>query len=113
MAEASSSSATSRGDSIFTVTLTTIILTTVFVVGRLISRFALVRSRTWDDWFIIVAWLIAFGLSFAICFGTRRGLGSRDVDIKDEWLSALHSSQYAFTILYVSSAFLADVTGWY
>lgn len=91
---------TSRGESVFIVTLTTIVLTTVFVVGRLLSRFAIVRNHTWDDWFIILAWLIAFGLSFTICFGTKRGLGSRDVDIKEEWLPSLRRAQYAFTILY-------------
>jgi hypothetical protein len=93
-----------HGPTVFVVTTTTFVLASVFVFARLISRFAIVRNRTWDDWFMIIAWFFAFGLSFAIDYGTSKGLGSRDVDIKDEWLPALRKSEYAFTILYVSSS---------
>ena len=95
----------SRGHVVFIVTTTTFALATVFVIARLISRFAIVRNRTWDDWVMILAWAIAFGLSFAIDFSTSKGLGSRDEDIKKEWLPALRSSEYAFTILYVRISF--------
>jgi hypothetical protein len=45
---------------------------------------------------------IAFGMSFAIDFGTSKGLGRHDIDIPRGWLSRLRQSEYAFTILYVS-----------
>ena len=45
-----------RGKAVFTVTTTTFVLASVFVFARLISRFAVLKSRTWDDWFIILAW---------------------------------------------------------
>ena len=92
----------SRAESVRTVSVVTLVLTTVFVIGRLISRFVLVKSRTWDDWFIILAWFFAFGVSFSIIWSTTRGLGRHDADIKEEWLPGLRQSEYAFTVLYVS-----------
>jgi fucose permease len=94
------SSYDSHGKAVFIVTTTTFVLASVFVLARLLSRFAVLRSRTLDDWFMILAWLIAFGLSFAIDYGTSKGLGRHDSDIPPEWLPALRRSEYAFTILY-------------
>lgn len=47
----------SRGRSAFVVTTTTFVLATVFVAARLISRFGVLKSRTADDWVIILAWV--------------------------------------------------------
>lgn len=106
MADSTTSSALTgsdaqRSETVFIVTTTTFALATIFVVSRLISRFALVKSRTWDDWFIILAWLFAFGVSFSIDWGTTKGLGRKDENIKPGWLSGLRKSEYAFTVLYV------------
>ncbi|KAH8591276.1 major facilitator superfamily domain-containing protein [Bisporella sp. PMI_857] len=90
----------SRGKAVFIVTTVTFILATIFVASRLISRFFILRHKTGDDWLMIVAWVIAFGLSFAIDYGAFRGLGRHDADIPQEWLPALRQSEYAFTILY-------------
>ncbi|EPE35356.1 MFS general substrate transporter [Glarea lozoyensis ATCC 20868] len=90
----------SSSKTVFVVTTITFVLATVFVVGRLISRFVILKNRTADDWCIILAWFIAFGLSFAIDFGTSKGLGRHDIDIPHDWLNALRQSEYAFTILY-------------
>ncbi|TVY14212.1 L-fucose-proton symporter [Lachnellula arida] len=89
-----------RGKAAFIVTTTTFIIATLFVIARLISRFGILAHRTADDWLVILAWFIAFGLSFAIDYGTSKGLGRRDADIAPEWLGPLRSSEYAFTILY-------------
>jgi fucose permease len=43
---------------------------------------------------------IAFALSFSIDWGTSKGLGRHDVDIPQSWLTSLHQTEYAFTILY-------------
>ncbi|KAJ5041246.1 uncharacterized protein L3040_005794 [Drepanopeziza brunnea f. sp. 'multigermtubi'] len=90
----------SRGKSVFVVTTITFVLATISVVARLISRFGITKHRTADDWIIILAWFLAFGLSFAIDFGVSKGLGRHDVDIPKSWLGALRGSEYAFTILY-------------
>lgn len=41
----------------FIVTTVTFVLATVFVFARIISRFVLLRRRTWDDWLMILAWV--------------------------------------------------------
>ncbi|CZT52783.1 related to L-fucose permease [Rhynchosporium secalis] len=90
----------SRGRTVFVVTTITFVLASFFVIARLISRFGVLKHRTADDWVMILAWLLAFGLSFAIDFGTARGLGRHDVDIPESWNRSLRGSEYAFTILY-------------
>jgi len=47
----------SRGEVVLVVTTTTFVLASLFVAARLISRFAILRSRTADDWFMIIAWV--------------------------------------------------------
>lgn len=89
-----------RGKASFIVTTTTFFLATLFVAARIISRFAILKHRTADDWIIILAWFLAFGLSFAIDFGTSKGLGERDEEIPEAWMPSLRASEYAFTILY-------------
>jgi len=39
------------------VTTTTFVLASVFVAARLASRFGVLKSRTADDWFMILAWV--------------------------------------------------------
>ncbi|ESZ89643.1 hypothetical protein SBOR_9974 [Sclerotinia borealis F-4128] len=90
----------SRSSAVFIVTTVTFIIASTFVVARLVSRFGILKSRTWDDWFIILSWLFAFGLTFSIDYATTKGLGELDRDIKDEWRPDLKKAQYAFTVLY-------------
>jgi hypothetical protein len=47
----------SNGQVVFVVTTTTFVLASVFVTARIISRFAILRSRAVDDWVMIVAWV--------------------------------------------------------
>ncbi len=47
----------SRGAVVFVVTTVTFALASVFVAARLISRFGILKSRTADDWVMIVAWV--------------------------------------------------------
>ena len=47
----------SRGAAVFIVTTTTFVLASAFVAARLISRFGILKSRTADDWVMIVAWV--------------------------------------------------------
>ncbi|KAI3318021.1 fucose permease [Xylariaceae sp. AK1471] len=90
----------SRGPVVFAVTTGTLVLATVFVAARLACRTFIVRQVSWDDYFIIIAWILAFGLSFAIDYGTTKGLGRHDDNIApDDW-DPLRRSEYAFTVLY-------------
>ncbi|KAF2809560.1 MFS general substrate transporter [Mytilinidion resinicola] len=90
----------SRGPVVLGVTTATLVCATVFVVLRLISRFGIVQRVGWDDHFIILAWLLAFGTSFSICYGTSVGLGRHEVDVPADWDSALKKSEYIFSVLY-------------
>ncbi|QSZ36882.1 hypothetical protein DSL72_006765 [Monilinia vaccinii-corymbosi] len=89
-----------RSNAVFVVTTITFIITSTFVVARLVSRFAILKLRTWDDWSMIIAWTFAFGLTISIDYATTKGLGRLDKDIKDEWRSDLKKAEYAFTFLY-------------
>ncbi|KAI2623794.1 fucose permease [Xylaria nigripes] len=89
-----------RGPVVFAVTTATLGLATIFVAARLTCRTFIVRQVGWDDFFIILAWLLAFGLSFAIDYGATKGLGRHDYDISIQDWDPLRRSEYTFTILY-------------
>ncbi|KAI1438462.1 fucose permease [Xylaria sp. CBS 124048] len=89
-----------RGPVVFAITTATLGLASVFVAARLICRTFIVRQVAWDDYFIILAWILAFGLSFTIDYGVSKGLGRHDVDIRPQDWDPLRRSEYAFTILY-------------
>lgn len=90
-----------RGPAVFAVTTGTFVLASCFVAARLVSRTRIVRQVTWDDYFIIIAWILSFGLSFSIDLGSRNGLGRHDKDIAAGYWSTLRRCEYAFSILYV------------
>lgn len=90
-----------RAPVVMGVTAATLAICSLFVGLRLISRFAVVRKPGWDDYTMIVAWLLAFGASFVICYGTIKGLGRRQEDIPPEWLRPMKQSAYVFSVLYV------------
>ncbi|OBS29022.1 hypothetical protein FPOA_02958 [Fusarium poae] len=89
-----------RGPAVFAVTTATLVLATVFVAARIVSRTFIVRNVTWDDRVMILAWLFAFFLSFTICFGVHNGLGRHDENIDPQRLPALRRCEYVFSILY-------------
>ncbi|KAI0108471.1 MFS general substrate transporter [Daldinia grandis] len=89
-----------RGPAVFAVTTATLALTSCIVAARLLCRIRIVRRVTWDDYFIVIAWIIAFALSFAIDLGASKGLGRHDEDIPAGNWDALRRSEYAFSVLY-------------
>jgi hypothetical protein len=46
-----------RRQSVLVVTSTTLVVATIFVTARLVSRLAIVRKITWDDYFILFGWV--------------------------------------------------------
>ncbi|KAI2463637.1 MFS general substrate transporter [Annulohypoxylon bovei var. microspora] len=95
-----SSNFPNRGPTIIAVTSWTLALTSVVVAARLFCRSRIVRRVTWDDYFIIVAWCIAFGLTFSIDIGASRGLGRHDNDVPDQDWVTLRNCEYVFSVLY-------------
>lgn len=89
-----------RGKPVFIVSVIILVLASVFVCFRMISRGAIVKKIALDDWFMGLAWLLAFGMTFAVCWGTRYGLGRHDVNVPDEWEITLKKANYAFSVLY-------------
>ena len=90
-----------RGPAVFAVTTATLVLASLFVGARLISRVCIVHRVGWDDYIMILAWFIAFFLSTTIDVGAKRGLGRHDADIADEHRMGLRLCEYIFSILYV------------
>lgn len=89
-----------RGPVVLGVSATTLALCSLFVGLRLISRLAIMHKIGWDDYAMIAAWLLAFGASFSICYGTTKGLGRRQENIPAEWLTSMKQSAYVFSVLY-------------
>lgn len=89
------------------VSAATLVLSSLFVGFRLISRFAVLRKPGWDDYTIIVAWILAFGASFSICYGATKGLGRHQEDIPTQWLAPMKQSAFVFSVLYVRATRLA------
>src|SRR5689334_6045563 len=90
-----------RGPAVMAVATATLVLASVLVAARLYTRRFIVRNVSWDDKIMVLAWLIAFGLSFSIDFAVKQGLGRHDVDIDPGNWGALRRSEYVFSILYV------------
>ncbi len=86
---------------VFAVTTVTLALATLFVAARMVSRVGILRQTGWDDYVMVLAWLIAVFLSSSINLGARRGLGRHHEDIVPENRAALRMSVYVFSILYV------------
>lgn len=91
-----------RGPAVFAVTTATLVLASVFVAARIVCRYFIVRNVAWDDRIMILAWIIAFFLSFTIDFGVVHGLGKYDADISNGDWEILRRCEYVFSILYVS-----------
>lgn len=90
-----------RGPAVFAVTTATLVLATIFVAARVVCRNFIVRKVSWDDKIIVLSWLLAFGLSFTIDFGVKKGLGRHDENISSGDYGALRRCEYVFSILYV------------
>ncbi|CAE7192352.1 hypothetical protein P3342_009174 [Pyrenophora teres f. teres] len=89
-----------RGPVVLGVAASTLALCSVFVGFRLISRFLVVRRPGWDDYTMLLAWVLAFGASFSICYGATKGLGRKQKNIPLEWQAPMKQSSYAFSVLY-------------
>lgn len=90
-----------RGPAVFAVTISTLVVGTVFFIARILCRAVIVRRVSWDDYFIILAWLLAAALTTAVDVGARYGLGRHDEDIPSSYRLPLRKAEYAFSVLYV------------
>jgi fucose permease len=89
-----------RAAPVLAVSVALIVLATVFVFFRMVSRGAIVKKIALDDYFMMIAWCIAFGLTMSVIWGTRYGLGRHQENIPPEWKSTLKKCNYVFSVLY-------------
>jgi len=95
-----------RGPAVFGVTTATLALATLFVAGRMVSRFGIVRRTGTDDYVMVFAWLLAVSLSLSVGLGVKHGLGRHNRDIDPAKMAGLKVWEYVFSILYVRIPFL-------
>jgi hypothetical protein len=60
-----------RGPAVLAVTTTTLVVASVFVGLRLVSRIAIVRNVTLDDYFIVLSW-VRFFIIYHCCLENAR-----------------------------------------
>ncbi len=89
-----------RGPVTLAVTITMLVLATLFVFFRFLTRIWIVRKVYLEDWFILAAWALAVGFSASICAGTAVGLGLHEVDVAVVHHGHLRKAEYAFSVLY-------------
>jgi fucose permease len=92
-----------RSGPVLGVVVAMIVLSTIFVSLRMVSRTLIVRKVTLDDYFIVLAWAIAAGLSAAICWGSAWGLGRHEKHVPHDWQVGLRKANYVFSVLYQPS----------
>ena len=89
-----------RGPAVFALSAAMIACSSVFVFFRMASRIGIVKKVMLDDYFIIFAWLLAFGISYSVCDAAHFGLGKHEVDVPPFRRGTLNRLQYTFTALY-------------
>lgn len=97
----STGSVPDRGLAVFAVTVSTLVVGTFFFIARMVCRVLIVRRVSWDDYFIIIAWVLAVGLTTTIDVGTSVGLGKHDENISADSRLPLRKAEYVFSVLYV------------
>ncbi|KFZ24790.1 hypothetical protein V502_00731 [Pseudogymnoascus sp. VKM F-4520 (FW-2644)] len=70
-----------RRSSVQVATIVTIVMAFVFVALRMISRIFVTRRTTWDDYTMVVAWVIAFGGALTVLLSVEQGFGLMDADL--------------------------------
>lgn len=89
-----------RQASVLAVSISMIVLSALFVSFRLVSRAVVVKKLQIDDYFMIVAWIVTFALSFCVCYGCYWGLGRHEWNIPGPWHPPLRQVNYSFSVIY-------------
>lgn len=98
-----------RSLAVFVVSIVLLVCASVFVFFRIISRGAIVKRIAVDDWLMVLAWGLSFGMTFVVCYATSYGFGRHEQDVPSDWQTTLHEATYAFSVLY-NPALMAEKT---
>lgn len=90
-----------RREAVQGATIVTIIMAFVFLALRMISRIFITRRTSWDDYLMVIAWLIAFGGALTVLLSVEKGFGLMDVILDPKSIPSLKKFGYAYSILYV------------
>ncbi|RKK60347.1 hypothetical protein BFJ69_g17230 [Fusarium oxysporum] len=89
---------------VFIIVTVTFLVASVFAVGRVIGRFGIVKRHGWDDYVFIAAWVLAFGLSFTVGFGTSMDFGDGDGD------TTRLQTQYTAMVMFIPALMTAKIS---
>ncbi|KAG7406796.1 L-fucose-proton symporter [Fusarium oxysporum f. sp. raphani] len=89
---------------LFIIVTVTFLVASVFAVGRVIGRFGIVKRHGWDDYVFIAAWILAFGLSFTVGFGTSMDFGDGDGD------TTRLRTQYTAMVMFIPALMTAKIS---
>ena len=94
-------SSSSLGSLVLTVTITLLLLTTLVIIMRFISRRVIKRKFSLDDWLMLLAWALIVGLSISIVLAAFSGLGLHSNQLQHQQKVNLKKVIYAVSVLYV------------
>lgn len=94
-------SSSSLGSLVLTVTITLLLLTTLVIIMRFISRRMIMRKLSLDDWLMLLAWALIIGLSISIILAAYSGLGLHSNQVQHQQKVNLKKEIYAFSVLFV------------
>ncbi|KAM5341215.1 hypothetical protein ACJ41O_015324 [Fusarium nematophilum] len=89
---------------VFITVTVTFVVASLFAVGRIVGRFGIVKRYGWDDYAFIAAWILAFGLSFTVGFGTAKDFGDGDGD------TTRLRTQYTALVMFIPALMTAKIS---
>ncbi|KAH7146756.1 hypothetical protein B0J13DRAFT_442026, partial [Dactylonectria estremocensis] len=99
-----------RSRAVFISVTVTFGIASVFAAGRLISRFGIVKRHGWDDYAFIVAWILAFGVSFAVDFSRSKGFGLYDDNVPRDGEAPLLRAQNTAIVMFIPALMAAKIS---
>lgn len=90
------------GPAILASTVSTLVVATIFVVLRFISRGLILRRLAIDDVFMALAWVFSAGLSISFIYAVSLGFGDHYATIPKSNDASLMKIAFVFAIIYVS-----------
>ncbi|KAI9923972.1 hypothetical protein ASPWEDRAFT_47830 [Aspergillus wentii DTO 134E9] len=85
---------------VLVVSIIFLVIASVFVGLRFVSRIFVVGRVGLHDHLILLAWVLDFGFTFSLFYATHKGLGLHEVNIDPQDRPGLNRANYAFTVLY-------------
>ncbi|CEL00867.1 hypothetical protein ASPCAL00460 [Aspergillus calidoustus] len=96
---------------IYGVNISLMVLMTIFVCGRFYSRIFLTRSNLGaDDWTMLIAFVMAMGMSIAQVVETEFGVGRHLYDVKPEWFPKLGKASVSIQAVFGPCSALTKIS---